>query len=759
MKSAAASPEKPTNKKSRRECHVCEIKERQAYYKNFPATRGSRRQTRKIKIGWWWIVLIFLVLFCSVVQQITRSFYLNSFDSSFSKDETENYNHHRLLRLQGMVPDQLLGLSTTKNAQIDSRENEAIRKTEDLSAIRLFVSGDATRSIPTSPRESETKTNDDTSLQQQHIYDHLGRRAVDKNEKRDQERAQLRAKTQQSSRPVHTLFTDPIKRAVTHQKNNDTMDHQHRHPSTGLTTSTSSTAAVVAINVSTPFSFIIHNNSSATTSTIASVENNHTESNISSFSPSTMTDTKSRIYPLVNATQSGAISKQPFSGAWLHTKPFKLSIRKFRMEDNAGLLQTNKSSNITVGIQPTNPLCELCRQVVQRPKPLNVSYVPAIVTASMQRTALHLGATFPNGTTLGYVHDETALRRQPPPFNYSGVRLTQACTLRDDTFAMIQGKIRVVSEADLEQQRKELRARGVPLQRTRRETLFCMVYSTDVGHSKLQRIRETWGQKCDGFLVASNRTDPSMDAVNITHKFEETYGNMWQKVRTMWSYVYDHYYENYDWFHIGGDDLYLIVDNLRYYLESEEIKTAANGGIFLPSDNETKQVPLYLGCRHNRKGIPNDLYNAGGSGYTLNKAALKTLVLNGLPRYFQNERTSTEDVVIAWVFRRLGVVPYPTKDNTGGERYNPLSPGTHYRYRMTNHKRDWYRKYALDLQFGLNHSATHSVAFHYIRSDDMYRLHALFYGLCSKDALKKNVSATSNTAALVNWSFQIHRAM
>jgi len=143
----------------------------------------------------------------------------------------------------------------------------------------------------------------------------------------------------------------------------------------------------------------------------------------------------------------------------------------------------------------------------------------------------------------------------------------------------------------------------------------------------------------------------------------------------------------------------------------------------------------------------------------LNKAALKTLVLNGLPRYFQHERTSTEDVVIAWVFRRLGVVPYPTKDDTGGERYNPLSPGTHYRYRRTNHKRDWYSRYALDLQFGLNHSATHSVAFHYIRGDDMYRLHALFYGLCSKDALNKNVSVTSNTAAaLVNWSFQIRRA-
>jgi hypothetical protein len=32
-------------------------------------------------------------------------------------------------------------------------------------------------------------------------------------------------------------------------------------------------------------------------------------------------------------------------------------------------------------------------------------------------------------------------------------------------------------------------------------------------------------------------------------------------------------------------------------LESDEIKTAASGGIMVPNGNETHQVPLYLGCR------------------------------------------------------------------------------------------------------------------------------------------------------------------
>ena len=78
-------------------------------------------------------------------------------------------------------------------------------------------------------------------------------------------------------------------------------------------------------------------------------------------------------------------------------------------------------------------------------------------------------------------------------------------------------------------------------------------------------------------MVGSTKTDPSIGTVNIVHEGPEEYKNIWQKVRSMWSYIYDNYYERYDWFHIGGDDMYLLVENLRLYLESEEILTAQNG--------------------------------------------------------------------------------------------------------------------------------------------------------------------------------------
>jgi glycoprotein-N-acetylgalactosamine 3-beta-galactosyltransferase len=137
------------------------------------------------------------------------------------------------------------------------------------------------------------------------------------------------------------------------------------------------------------------------------------------------------------------------------------------------------------------------------------------------------------------------------------------------------------------------------------------------------------------------------------------------------AYIYDNYYQDgYDWFHIGGDDLYLIVENLRLYLESEEIRTAANGGIYLPTGNETSQTPLFLGRRFAYMGNMDDIFISGGSGYTMNRAALKLLVTEGIPAFNPHRRTFSEDTMIARLFRkRFSVYPYPTQDQAGGERY------------------------------------------------------------------------------------------
>jgi glycoprotein-N-acetylgalactosamine 3-beta-galactosyltransferase len=241
-------------------------------------------------------------------------------------------------------------------------------------------------------------------------------------------------------------------------------------------------------------------------------------------------------------------------------------------------------------------------------------------------------------------------------------------------------------------------------------------------------------QKCDGFIVASNQTDPSIDAVNILHEGDEEYDNIWQKVRSLWSFIYDHYYEKYDWFYLGGDDQFILMENLRLYLESEEIRTAANGGIYLPDGSETMQTPLYLGRRMAYEGDMTDLYNAGGPGYVMNKAALKTFVVEGLPKYYENDVFFAEDLLVGRVLKNFGIHAYETKDEHGGERFMQDTPGFFYSYRLPpegDQAEDGIALYAVNIKEGLDHCAKFSIAFHYVRDMEVKRLYALLYGFCS----------------------------
>lgn len=51
---------------------------------------------------------------------------------------------------------------------------------------------------------------------------------------------------------------------------------------------------------------------------------------------------------------------------------------------------------------------------------------------------------------------------------------------------------------------------------------------------------------------------------------------MWQKSRSIWKYIATNYLDSFDYFLLGGDDMFYIIENLRAYLNSQEIQTLQN---------------------------------------------------------------------------------------------------------------------------------------------------------------------------------------
>ena len=135
----------------------------------------------------------------------------------------------------------------------------------------------------------------------------------------------------------------------------------------------------------------------------------------------------------------------------------------------------------------------------------------------------------------------------------------------------------------------------------------------------------------------------------------------------------------------GGDDYWVIMENLRAYLASEEVQALSDGG----------RKPLYLG-RRPRYSVPGDVADRtvfnSGAAYVLNMRALEKLIalLDG-PECLPRRRARNEDVLLARCLQRAGVRPIDTRDSRGRQRFHPFMPSTHLRIRREDEDfPDWH---------------------------------------------------------------------
>uniref|UniRef100_A0A7S4RPB1 N-acetylgalactosaminide beta-1,3-galactosyltransferase n=1 Tax=Ditylum brightwellii TaxID=49249 RepID=A0A7S4RPB1_9STRA len=278
-----------------------------------------------------------------------------------------------------------------------------------------------------------------------------------------------------------------------------------------------------------------------------------------------------------------------------------------------------------------------------------------------------------------------------------------------------------------EQARKEGLTNGkVPPPDRRMPKIMCSLYTMSSSHaSTIRAIRETWAGGCDGFLAFSTESDPRIPAISIPHDGPEEYNNMWQKIRSIWRFVGTHYIDEFDFFFIGGDDLFVLPQNLREYL-------------WVLGDPEED---WFVGRRF--KPRPGGEFNSGGAGYALSRSTLrKFLSQMEEERCKATQHTAMEDVMIARCLENMhGITYHDTRDDENRERFHPFAPGLHYVWHPPKEGQpaDWYEQYNKEwgVLLGKDCCAPDSVSFHYIKKPAMVRhISSLLYQCGKKGNLR-----------------------
>ena len=301
--------------------------------------------------------------------------------------------------------------------------------------------------------------------------------------------------------------------------------------------------------------------------------------------------------------------------------------------------------------------------------------------------------------------------------------------------------------------------------------VLCYVNTHEGNHlTKAKAIAETWGGRCDDLVFVSNATDKSIGAVALPNIKDSSYENLWQKVRETLRYIWTHYGNDYEWFFKADDDTYAIIENLKAFLASPEIRQQHEEGVPLHIGNPVamwidesgklwdngRQVDATLLKNFLKKMNGRFLFNVGGAGWVMNKAFMKNIV-DWIDREecapTRNLSTLLDDPMLSFCSANFGVMPYNgTRDENGRERFHQESPRV--LYTMTP-KDNLYKAFkggkrlTGGIQVGDECCSSQSVTFHHMNASEMYAADDMLYA-----CRPKQIMQTDKTKALrvaLNW--------
>lgn len=177
-----------------------------------------------------------------------------------------------------------------------------------------------------------------------------------------------------------------------------------------------------------------------------------------------------------------------------------------------------------------------------------------------------------------------------------------------------------------------------------------MEYSLE---TKAKSVNDTWGQRCDKLIFISSA--PSNISNVITLNTPEGRAHLTTKTMSAIKYMYGHYLNDFDWFMKCDDDVYVIMENLKYMLSKYDPISDA----------------VYLG-NHFKVHVAQG-YMSGGAGYVFSRKALKMMVEDAIVKGKCKNDGWEEDRDLGLCMEAAKVSPYSTIDKYGRETFHAFN--------------------------------------------------------------------------------------
>ncbi|XP_067649038.1 glycoprotein-N-acetylgalactosamine 3-beta-galactosyltransferase 1-like [Haliotis asinina] len=239
-----------------------------------------------------------------------------------------------------------------------------------------------------------------------------------------------------------------------------------------------------------------------------------------------------------------------------------------------------------------------------------------------------------------------------------------------------------------------------------KERVLCWIMTSPKNLDvKARVVRDTWSRRCNKVLFMSSVTDPKFPTIGLN--VSEGRRHLTAKTMQAFRYIYENHFDDADWFMKADDDTYVILENLRYFLTSQN-----------------KSEPVFFG--HLFKVILRQGYYSGGGGYVLSKEALRRYGEKGHDPKVCHPDGGSEDVEMGRCMEKLGVRTVNTTDALGRSRFHCLAPESH----LTGDYGEWFYKYdANGAKKGIDSISDYAISFHYVRPQKMYDLEFYIYHL------------------------------